>query len=146
MMAVQRRIGYWLVELDRLINERFDEDLAAGELSRRHWQILHSLADGPQQADEVRAALDTFLRDPADWTDELTALLDRGLVVADVDLLALTDAGRAIHDAAWLRIGARRRQMADGISDEQFAETLRVLEKMAINMSGGPSAAPVRIS
>ncbi|WP_069160258.1 hypothetical protein [Nocardia altamirensis] len=145
-MALQRRIGYWLVELDRLINERFDEDLAAGELSRRHWQILHSLADGPQRADEVRAALDAFLHDPAEWADELTALLARGLLVADADLLALTDAGRAVHDAAWIRIGARRRQMAEGISDEQFAETLRVLEKMAVNMSAGPSAAaPVRM-
>lgn len=45
-MAEKRPIGYWLKELDRLINERFDEDLAAGELSRRHWQMLHSLAEG----------------------------------------------------------------------------------------------------
>jgi DNA-binding MarR family transcriptional regulator len=144
MMAVHRRIGYWLVELDRLINERFDEDLAAGELSRRHWQILHSLSDGPQRAGEVRAALDAFLRDPADWADELAALLARGLVVEDVDLLALTDAGRTVHDAAWIRIGARRRQMTEGISAEQFAEALRVLEKMAVNMSGTRGVGAVR--
>ncbi|WP_280368184.1 hypothetical protein [Nocardia abscessus] len=33
-MAIQRGIGYWLVELDRLINQRFDEDLAAGAPAR----------------------------------------------------------------------------------------------------------------
>ncbi|MFI6999380.1 MarR family winged helix-turn-helix transcriptional regulator [Nocardia sp. NPDC050175] len=135
-MAVRRHIGYWLVELDRLITERFDEDLAAGELSRRHWQILHSLSDGPQQASELHAALDTFLNGQAEWEAELAAVATRGLVVEESGTLSLTDAGREVHDQAWIRIGARRRQMTAGITDEQFAETMRVLEKMAANMSG----------
>ncbi|MEV6554960.1 hypothetical protein AB0M22_04505 [Nocardia sp. NPDC051756] len=140
-MAVRRHIGYWLVELDRLITERFDEDLAAGELSRRHWQILHSLSDGAQQSNELYAALDTFLTDRAEWDAELAAVLARGLVVDELGTLALTDAGREVHDQAWIRIGTRRRKMAEGITDEQFAETMRVLEKMAANMAG---ADPVR--
>lgn len=135
-MAVRRHIGYWLVELDRLITERFDEDLAAGELSRRHWQILHSLSDGPQPSTELYAALDAFLADPAEWDAELAAVVARGLVVDEQGTLALTDSGREVHDQAWIRIGARRRKMAEGITDEQFAETMRVLEKMAANMSG----------
>ncbi|AFU04017.1 hypothetical protein [Nocardia brasiliensis] len=140
-MAVQRRIGYWLVELDRLINERFDEDLAAGGLSRRHWQILHSLADGPQPAAEVRAALDAFLDGGAAWDEEVAALVADGSVVAEAGTLALNDVGRNIHAQAWIRIRARRRAMTDGVSDEQFADTLWVLQKMAANMSG---AAPER--
>lgn len=135
-MAVRRHIGYWLVELDRLITERFDEDLAAGELSRRHWQILHSLSDGPRRSTELYAALDAFLTDPAEWDAELAAVVARGLLVDELGTLALTDAGREVHDQAWTRIGARRRQMAEGITDEQFAETMRVLEKMAANMAG----------
>ncbi|MGX1772894.1 hypothetical protein ACWIGW_12360 [Nocardia brasiliensis] len=135
-MAVQRRIGYWLVELDRLINERFDEDLAAGGLSRRRWQILHSLADGPQPAAEVRAALDAFLADGAAWDAEVAALVADGSVIAEAGALALTEAGRNIHSQAWIRIRARRRAMTDGVSDEQFADTLWVLQKMAANMSG----------
>ncbi|WP_433656603.1 MarR family winged helix-turn-helix transcriptional regulator [Nocardia sp. CA-128927] len=135
-MAVRRHIGYWLVELDRLITARFDEDLAAGELSRRHWQILHSLSDGPQQASALYTALDTFLADSAEWDAELASVVAKGLVVDESGTLSLTDAGRAAHDQAWRRIGARRRQMTDGITDEQFAETMRVLEKMAVNMAG----------
>ncbi|GAA5083086.1 MarR family winged helix-turn-helix transcriptional regulator [Nocardia iowensis] len=135
-MAVQRRIGYWLVELDRLINERFEEDLAAGGLGRGRWQILHSLSDGPQSASDLRDALDAFLTDPAEWAAELAAVLAGGLVVEESGTLSLTDAGRATHDQAWARIGARRREMTEGITDAQFAETMWVLEKMAANMAG----------
>ncbi|WP_378732254.1 hypothetical protein [Nocardia brasiliensis] len=133
---MQRRIGYWLVELDRLINERFEEDLAVGELSRRHWQILHSLSSGPQSASELRDALDAFLADSAEWAAELAAVVARSLVVDESGTLSLTDAGRAAHDRAWARIGARRRKMTEGITDEQFAETMWVLRKMAANMAG----------
>ncbi|MFE9576084.1 hypothetical protein ACFYO1_06840 [Nocardia sp. NPDC006044] len=135
-MAVRRHIGYWLVELDRLITERFDEDLAAGGLSRRHWQILHSLSGGPQRSTELYAALDPFLADSAEWDAELAAVVAGGLVVDESGTLALTGSGRELHARAWIRIGARRQKMAEGITDEQFAETMRVLEKMAANMAG----------
>ncbi|MGK8523299.1 MarR family winged helix-turn-helix transcriptional regulator [Nocardia asteroides] len=139
-MAVQRGIGYWLVELDRLINQRFDEDLATGGLSRRRWQIVHSLARGPQRADEVRDALDTFWTDDAQWPTELAGLIAAGLVGDDGGVLSLTEAGRRTHDEAFVRIGARRRQMAAGITDEQFAETVRLLRRMAGNLAGPPLA------
>ncbi|PXX63850.1 hypothetical protein DFR70_10530 [Nocardia tenerifensis] len=139
-MAVPRRIGYWLVELDRLITERFDEDLAAGGLGRRQWQILHSLSDGPQRSSELYAAIDAFLADSAEWDTELAAVVAGGLVLEDAGTLSLTERGRDVHDKAWVRIGARRRQMTEGITDEQFAETMRVLEKMVANMSGAEAA------
>ncbi|WP_040868070.1 hypothetical protein [Nocardia exalbida] len=138
-MAIQRGIGYWLVELDRLINQRFDEDLASGGLSRRRWQSLHSLAGGPQRADDVRDALDTFWADDSEWPTELAQLVDAGLVSDDAGVLSLTERGRVTHEAAFVRIGRRRRQMAEGITDEQFAEVLRLLQRMAVNLAGPPS-------
>jgi DNA-binding MarR family transcriptional regulator len=149
-MTQQRRIGYWLKELDRLVDERFAEDLAAGGLSRRHWQMLHSLADGPRPADEVRDGLAPFWTDPAEWEIQLAQLVDRGLVVDEAGTLALTDSGRATHEEAFARIGRRRRAMVDGITDEQYVETVRILEKMAANMAGDMNsrvcAAPVHIA
>lgn len=139
-MAIQRGIGYWLVELDRLINQRFDEDLAAGGLGRRRWQVLHSLAEGPQHADDIRNALDTFWSDDDEWPAELADLIETGLVAEDGGVLSLTEVGRVTHDEAWVRIGRRRRQMAEGITDEQFAETVRMLRRMAANLAGAPSA------
>ncbi|WP_330229525.1 hypothetical protein OHA40_26250 [Nocardia sp. NBC_00508] len=138
-MAIQRGIGYWLVELDRLINQRFDEDLAAGGLGRRRWQALHSLVKGPQRADDVHDALDTFWADDAEWPAELAELIEFGLVAKDGEVLSLTEAGRAMHDETWLRIGLRRWQMAQGISAEEFAETVRRLQQMAANLAATPS-------
>ncbi|WP_338763926.1 hypothetical protein V7968_38155 [Nocardia vulneris] len=73
--------------------------------------------------------------------EQVAALVADGSVVAEAGTLALTDAGRNIHAQAWIRIRVRRRAMTDGVSDEQFADTLWVLQKMAANMSG---AAPER--
>ncbi|MGW4718404.1 hypothetical protein [Nocardia sp. NPDC004260] len=138
-MAIQRGIGYWLVELDRLINQRFDEDLAAGGLGRRRWQVLHSLAGEPQRADDVRDALDTFWEDDAEWPTELAELLECGLVSEDGGVLSLTESGRVTHDEAWVRISRRRRQMADGIPDEKFLETIGLLQQMAANLASEPN-------
>ncbi|MGW4324644.1 MarR family winged helix-turn-helix transcriptional regulator [Nocardia sp. NPDC004573] len=140
-MAIRRGIGYWLVELDRLINERFDEDLASGGFSRRRWQVTHSLADGPQRADDIRDALDAFWTDDAEWSTELAGLVADGLVADDAGMLSLTGKGRGAHDAAFVRIARRRAQMADGITDEQFAETLRILRRMVANLGGAASPA-----
>ncbi|MEU1958053.1 hypothetical protein [Nocardia sp. NPDC019255] len=139
-MAIHRGIGYWLVELDRLINERFDEDLASGGFSRRRWQVTHSLADVPQRADDIRDALDTFWTDDSEWPAELAALVADGLVRDDAGLLSLTERGRRTHDEAFVRIARRRKQLAEGISDEQFAETMRILQRMVANLGGVPDA------
>ncbi|MEV2226132.1 hypothetical protein AB0E01_40660 [Nocardia vinacea] len=139
-MAEKRMIGYLLKELDRLINERFEEDLAAGELSRRHWQMVHSLADGARPAAEVRDGLAPFWEHDGEWEAELTGLVNRGLMVDNAGTLELTDAGRSVHDQAFLRIGKRRRAMVEGIADERYAETIRTLEQMVANMSGSQVA------
>lgn len=139
-MAEKRMIGYLLKELDRLINERFEEDLAAGELSRRHWQMVHSLADGARPAAEVRDGLAPFWEHDGEWEAELTGLVNRGLIVDNAGTLELTDAGRSVHDQAFVRIGKRRRAMVEGIADERYAETIRTLEQMVANMSGAQVA------
>ncbi|MEV5838137.1 MarR family transcriptional regulator [Nocardia sp. NPDC052112] len=139
-MAEKRMIGYLLKELDRLINERFEEDLAAGELSRRHWQMVHFLAGGTRAAAEVRDGLAPFWEHHGEWEAELAELVDRGLIVDNAGTLGLTEAGHTVHDQAFVRIGKRRRAMVEGITDERYAETIRTLERMVANMSGAQVA------
>ncbi|WP_433202370.1 hypothetical protein ACQP1G_12125 [Nocardia sp. CA-107356] len=134
-MAAQRPIGYWLKELDRLINACFEEDLATAGLTRRHWQMLNSLAEGPRPEVDVRDGLAPFWNDLSEWDIQLAYLVDRGDIADDSGTLALTDAGRTTHRAAFALIGKRRRAMLDGITDEQYVETVRLLEKMAENMA-----------
>ncbi|WP_433683799.1 MarR family winged helix-turn-helix transcriptional regulator [Nocardia sp. CA-119907] len=134
-MAAQRPIGYWLKELDRLINARFEDDLAAAGLTRRHWQMLNSLAEGPRPSADVREGLAPFWNDLSEWDIQLAYLVDRGDITDDSGTLALTEAGRTTHQEAFALIGKRRRAMLDGITDEQYGETVRLLEKMAANMA-----------
>ena len=56
-------IGWWLKELDRLLEASFEQVLAADGLTRRQWQALNAAA-GPES---VASALAPFLSgDPAE--------------------------------------------------------------------------------
>ena len=59
----QRPIGYWLKHLDRLIETTFSRTLAGQGLTRRHWQVLNTLAHGPASPADLTKALNPFLRD-----------------------------------------------------------------------------------
>ncbi|MEV0027737.1 MarR family transcriptional regulator [Nocardia sp. NPDC050793] len=132
----ERRIGYLLKELDRLIEARFDDDLAAGGLSRRRWQLLHTLSEGPRSADELREALAPFWKAEGEWQIEIRDMSSAGLIGGEAGALTLTAAGRTAHDETFVRIGERRRTMASGVEPDQFATTLRVLERMIGNLAG----------
>ncbi|MGV9614168.1 MarR family winged helix-turn-helix transcriptional regulator [Nocardia xishanensis] len=136
----ERRIGYLLQELDRLIEARFDDDLAAGGLSRRHWQLLHTLSEGPRSADELRDALAPFWKTEGEWEIEIRDLSSAGLADGDAGAIALTAAGRTVHDETFVRIAERRRTMASGVEPDQFATTMRVLAQMIENLAGAGRA------
>lgn len=136
-------IGYWLKHLDTLIDADFERALADSGLSRRHWQILHSLNAGPRSTGELTAALRPFWAEGAITLDDaLEALRARGWVVraAGDGPYALTPLGADGHAAVAERIGVTRRRLMDGMTDEQYTETVRVLSRMAANLESASSA------
>jgi hypothetical protein len=75
----ERPIGYWLKNLDRLIDARFERQLGDAGLSRREWQLLNLLEDGPRSVPELHTELEPFLQDaPDDLQDALSGLVGRG--------------------------------------------------------------------
>jgi hypothetical protein len=63
-MAEDRRpIGYWLKHVDRLIDETLLRTLSADDLSRRHWQVLNTLAAGPANVRALADVLRPFVGD-----------------------------------------------------------------------------------
>jgi hypothetical protein len=60
MEPERRPIGYWLKHLDRLIDQAFERALDADGLTRRHWQVLNTLAAGPSTNAALTAALQPF--------------------------------------------------------------------------------------
>jgi DNA-binding MarR family transcriptional regulator len=132
----RRPIGFWLKLLDRLLEEGFERILAGAGLTRRHWQALTALQDGPATVQELDARLAPFLdgRQPT-TRPVLDDLVARGWATWTAeDQAAVTPAGAAAHGELLEDVSAHRRRVADGISAEEYRATLAVLERMAANL------------
>jgi DNA-binding MarR family transcriptional regulator len=127
-----RPIGYWLKEVDRLIEESFVRLLGEQDLTRRHWQALNTISERPVAAADVDTALAPFEATVEPVVDELVA---RGWVRRDGDVLTLTADGRVAHRSLSERVGANRAALTDGITAEEYASVVNLLERMANNVS-----------
>ncbi|GAB3701586.1 MarR family winged helix-turn-helix transcriptional regulator [Nocardiopsis oceani] len=127
-------IGFWLKHLDRLIEHDFDRVLASESLDRRQWQVLNSLHNEPGTVLQLDQRLAPFLDD-----DESTvapaaeALRQRGWVSGLV-ALELTAEGHQAHDTLLERVQQNLRKLSLGISDQEYRDTVNVLERMSANL------------
>jgi DNA-binding MarR family transcriptional regulator len=133
---MSRPIGFWLKLVDRLIDERFDRTLSFHRVTRRQWQLLNLLDCGPSTLRRLDAAVAPFLSlgKGESSADHLTDLIERGWVSRQGAMYALTPLGHDELGALSSVVAATRRRTADGISDEEYAATLAVLERMARNL------------
>jgi DNA-binding MarR family transcriptional regulator len=128
---MDRPIGYWLKELDRLIEASFDRALAEDRLTRRHWQVLNALAERPLPVADVRGELLPF-----DGVDEALADLSaRDYVTQRDGTYTLTAGGVAARERLTAQVHAMRARATDGIDAEEYAATVRVLRQMAANLA-----------
>ena len=130
--ATVQPIGYWVKEIDRMLEESFVRLLAEEGLTRRHWQVLNTLASGAVGQAEVDRALAPFLTAEAPSTAPVVEdLIARGWVGRPA---RLTEQGRVAHARLTERVSASRRAIIDGISDEEYTAAVNVLERMAGNL------------
>ncbi|HEU4909957.1 MAG TPA: hypothetical protein VFT17_13930, partial [Propionibacteriaceae bacterium] len=57
--GADRPIGYWLKKLDGLIDAEFERQLGEASLSRRQWQVLSLIEDGPRSVPELESETET---------------------------------------------------------------------------------------
>jgi DNA-binding MarR family transcriptional regulator len=135
----RRPIGYWLKHLDRLIEDTFSRTLTEQALTRRHWQILNTLAHDPASDAELTKALEPFLRDDQAGRAAVVAdLIRRDWVSRDHDgRLRLTRQGRAAHQRTQERVQQTRGLMVQGISAGEYTAAIDVLSQMAANLETG---------
>lgn len=125
-------IGWWLKEVDRLLEESFERVLAADGLNRRQWQILNAV----QREVPVALALKPFLSgDPAELASLTAPLTARGWLEGD----RLTPAGVAALAELTEKVQAQRRQVTNGIVDAEYLQTVDVLRRMAVNLGHQPT-------
>jgi hypothetical protein len=133
---MERPIGYWLKHLDRLLEDEMVRTLAEDRLTRRHWQTLNLLRRGPRDAAGLTEGLRPFWGAGAITPDEVTGeLADRGWLSVDGGRYALTPAGEAAHTAVEAKVFGIRDMTLSGLSEDDYHHTVRVLQRMADNLS-----------
>lgn len=127
MSGDNKPIGWWLKELDRLLEASFEQVLGADGLTRRQWQALNAAA-GPEP---IAVALASFVEE-----GELSATVDPLTARGWLRDERLTDAGQAALDGLKTRVQAQRERVTAGITDEEYTATIDVLRRMADNLRG----------
>jgi DNA-binding MarR family transcriptional regulator len=135
MINTERPIGYWLKKLDRLIDGQFERQLGEAGLSRRQWQLLNLLEDGPRSAPELQTELEPFLQDePDELSEALSGLITRSWVASQDNVVSLTETGQAQFGLVRTKVTQLRQSSMAGISPEEYQVTIGVLSRMAANL------------
>jgi DNA-binding MarR family transcriptional regulator len=133
--AADRPIGYWLKKLDGLIDAEFERQLSEASLSRRQWQLLNLIGDGPRSVPELQAELEPFLQnDLDDLSDALSGLTTRGWADSVDNIISLTETGQAHLELLKAKVANVREALSGGISAEEYQATIDVLSRMAANL------------
>lgn len=131
---MERHIGYWLKHLDRLIESTAERIFAKEDLTRRHWQTLNVLRRSPQDKAGLAEALRPFWSTEAITLDEVTAdLTARGWITRNGHH-TLTPAGETAHAALEQKILGIRATAQQGLTDDDYHQTVRTLQHMAANL------------
>jgi hypothetical protein len=130
-------IGYWLKRLDRAIDGALDPTLAAEDLTRRHWQAMNLLHEGPSDAPALAEALRPFWGQGAITLDEVLSDLERrALVVDHGGRYALTVTGTVARAKLAEQVDLTRRRLVDGVTRQEYRVTVEVLQRMTANLEG----------
>ena len=124
-------LGWWLRHLHELLESSMAHTLEAESLTRRHWQVLNTIALGARTPEEVDAAMSPFVAGEGSMAPKVADLRARGWVAEDG---ALTDDGREAHARVEGRIKAFRAKSMAGVSDDDYRTTIRTLERCAANL------------
>lgn len=129
-------VGFLLRKLDRLINEQFERTLGRYEVTRRQWQLLSTLSQGPASTDSLTEAIAPFLDEASGETarPHLDSLTERGLVGIHGGAYSLTTTGRNLFRTLATEVQATRQLTVAGMADAEYEATCAGLQKMIRNL------------
>jgi hypothetical protein len=145
--GADRPIGYWLKKLNNLIDAEFERQLGGASLSRRQWQLLNLIEDGPRSVPELESELEPFLREALedlggapDLGQALSGLVTRGWADSMDNIVSLTETGQAQLELLKARVAELRQALTAGISADEYQATIDVLSRMAANLESDGKA------
>ncbi|MGI5129279.1 MarR family winged helix-turn-helix transcriptional regulator [Pseudonocardia sp. CA-107938] len=130
-------IGFWTVRAGEAIRARIRSALAEVDVTQPEWWVLHQLSlhpDGVERAAvvDVIDSNDT----PAVIEEAIDAGIARGRIHADGTVLRWTDSGAAAFArAVEVQKGLREERM-QGITVDEYATTISVLQRTIANVGG----------
>ena len=137
-VAKQKPIGYWLKYADEVITEHVDQVLSDNGFTRSRWQVLNVVYQaGTITRGGVFDTMQTFIS-----TRQLDEIID-GFVEegwlakageGDGAQLALTEAGKAKRETVFELQSEVRRRAMQGITEQEYATVIDVLERMVRNL------------
>jgi DNA-binding MarR family transcriptional regulator len=131
-----RPIGYWLKQLDGLIDAEFDAIFSEQHVSRRQWQVLNLLHRKPANEREIKAALRPFWTEDGVTQAEVVAeLVRRQWIEGDNSgRHRISVAGQIFHAAIAAKVEIVRRKVVYGLSQEEYDTLINTLRRMSANL------------
>ena len=124
-------LGWWLRHVHELLETSMARVLDAESLTRRHWQVLNTIALGSRTVEDIDATMAPFVAADGSMAPKVADLRERGWVADNGELTA---EGREAHARVEERIKAFRGTAMAGISDDDYLVTHRTLERCAANL------------
>lgn len=140
-MTDQRPIGFWLKLVDRLIDEQFAETLEEHGVTRRQWQLLTVLSRGPATLEQLDLAVAPFLSNgttPESSAEHLSELIESSWVDATATGYETTERGSGAYNRLAEVVNANRARASEGVSEQEYRDTIDVLERLAVNLGYTP--------
>lgn len=140
-------IGYWLKQADNLLTEQIDKAQAIHGVSRSDWQVLNVLKEiGSASRERIFETMHTFL-DASSFNNIITHLIERGWIEqrkvtkTGMEEFQLTREGQRQHEVIFATQKEVRQRAMEGISQEEYATVIRVLQRIVSNLGGNSEGA-----
>ncbi|WP_441248270.1 MarR family winged helix-turn-helix transcriptional regulator [Kitasatospora sp. McL0602] len=130
-------IGYWSGQAHAVVTRHLRDAMAGIDVTQPQYWVLNSVKYQPAapSRDEIAAQLLPLADGQHEIPRVVAQLLHRGWLRTDAtDHLYLTDAGEAARTRLRELVTDLRAVVHDGISDDDYAATLKVLRRMISNI------------
>jgi len=134
----QQPIGYWLKRADEVITEHVDRILSDNGFTRFRWQVLNIVYQaGTITRGGIFDTMQTFI-DARQLDEIIDGFIKEGWLLkrgeGDAAQLMLTDVGKAQRETAFKLQSEVRRRTMQGISEQEYATVIDVLQRMVKNL------------
>lgn len=128
-------IGYWSGAVHKAVVNQLRDAMSTIDVTQPQWWTLTRVdGGGGLTREDVAAQLEDVADMPHEIPRAIDQLLYRGWIEWDeARRLYLTDAGRAAQERIRALVTDLRKQIHEGISDEEYVAALKVMRRMISN-------------